>query len=75
LEMAKGMVNSKTVLTSEDVKDMMSTFTFDERKVDLAKYAWNKVIDPYNFYKVCDALTFSFSKKEVMWYTNNHPRY
>ena len=47
------------------VKELMSLFTFENNKLELAKYAYRKTVDQKSYFQVMDALTFSSSKDEL----------
>ena len=51
--------------TSMQVRELMLLFTFENNKLEIAKYAYRKAVDKNNFYQVSDVLTFSSSKNEL----------
>lgn len=55
-------------LTSEQVKAVMGLFGFEDNKLDFAKFAYDRVYDQGNFYKVNDAFSFSSSVDELNTY-------
>jgi len=55
----------KNNVTTVQVKELMSLFTFENNKLELAKYAYRKTVDQKSYYQVMDALTFSSSKDEL----------
>jgi len=55
-------------LTSEQVLDLMKYFTFEDTKLDIAKYSYKKVCDTKNFFKVYDAFDFESSVTELKNY-------
>lgn len=55
--------------TSSQVKQMVQYFSFETNKLELAKYAFRKTIDPQNYYMVEDALSLNKSKKELQDFT------
>lgn len=44
---------------------LMETFTFENDKIEVAKYAYHKTVDIGNYYEVNDALTYSSSIDEL----------
>jgi hypothetical protein len=58
-------VVDKSSFTTAQVKDLMLLFTFESNRLDLAKYAYCKVVDQKNYFQVMDALTFSSSKEDL----------
>lgn len=57
-------------LTSKQVKEIMQLFSFEDSKLDFAKYAYKFVYDPNNYYIVNDAFTFSSSIDELNEFIN-----
>jgi Domain of unknown function (DUF4476) len=56
---------STNFFTAEQVKEMMSLFSFEENKLEIAKQAYSKTLDKQNYHCVVDALSFSSSKEEL----------
>jgi hypothetical protein len=54
--------------TSEQVKEILGFFTFEDTKLDIAKYFYKKVCDKNNFFKVYDAFDFDSSIQELKNY-------
>lgn len=67
MKVAKQIFNSNC-LTSAQVKEIMMLFTFEENKLEFAKYAYGRTFDLGNYYKVNDAFTFSSSVDELNEY-------
>ncbi|GIV32730.1 MAG: hypothetical protein KatS3mg031_0265 [Chitinophagales bacterium] len=47
--------------TSEQVKQLASLFTFESSRLEIAQYAYPKVVDPERYYIVYDVFTFESS--------------
>jgi hypothetical protein len=58
----------KNFLTSEQVRSLLSYFTFENTKLEIAKYSYKKVCDKKNFFKVYDAFNFDSSIEELKNY-------
>lgn len=56
--------------TSDQVLEILKTFSFENGKVDMAKLIWHKTTDKGNFFKIYDAFTFSSSEKSVQEYVD-----
>lgn len=69
----KQIVSNKCV-TTKQVKQMLQLFTFEESKLDMAKYAYGYVADPANYYSVNDIFTHSSSKDELSEYCMENKR-
>lgn len=67
MKLAMQIFNSNC-LTSTQVKDIMMLFTFEENKLEFAKFAYGRTFDLGNYYKVNDAFTFSSSVDELNEY-------
>lgn len=64
LTLAKTIIDGNNFTTIQ-VKEMMLLFTFENNRLELAKYAYRKTADKNNYYQLNDALTFSSSKDEL----------
>lgn len=69
----KQIVSSKCVNTKQ-VKEMLQLFTFEETKLEMAKYAYSYVADPSNYYTINDIFTFDSSKDELSNYVMSNKR-
>jgi len=58
-------VAKNNCLTSDQIFQLASIFSFESNKLEFAKYAYDFVYDPNNYYIVTDAFTFSSSTKEL----------
>lgn len=54
--------------TAEQIKELLRFFTFDDSKLEVAKYSYKKVCDQKNFFKVYDAFDFDSSVNELKNY-------
>lgn len=59
------VVIDKSCFTSSQVKDLMLLFTFENNRLELAKYAYRNLVDKQNAYLLMEAFTFSSSKDEL----------
>ncbi len=71
LALAKQIIRNNP-LTSAQILQIIQTLDFENDRLKLAKFAYNYVIDPYNYYLVFQGLEFSSSKQELNRYINNH---
>lgn len=72
-ELAQAMVTSKLVATA-DVKRMLATFTFEDNKLDFAKFAYEYVADPENYFQVASGFTFASNKTALLNYIKANQR-
>jgi len=55
----------KNNFTTVQVKELMLLFTFEDKKLDIAKSSYRKTVDKQNYYLVNEALVFNSSKEEL----------
>ncbi|WP_207433793.1 DUF4476 domain-containing protein [Sabulibacter ruber] len=65
LEIAKGEIKLAGGIMTEDLYLLMKALSFEDRKVALAKFAYDYVCDRNKFSRVFDAFDFSSSKREM----------
>lgn len=73
LTMAKQVINTNC-MTSSQVKRLMLLFSFEDTRLDLAKYAYGYTYDIGNYYQLNDAFTFESSIEELNEYTSGFKR-
>ena len=59
-------------LSAEQVKELARFFSFDNSRLDFAKYAYSKTTDKNNFSVVCNAFSSNNSKDQLMIYIRNY---
>ena len=59
-------------MTSRQVKRMLKAFTFESTKLDMAKLAYESVIDPENYHILYNEFTFSSSVDELVAFTSGY---
>lgn len=64
LTIAKQVLRDRCLFVSQ-VKRVLSQFTFEESKLDFAKYAYNYTYDIGNYFKVNDVFTFETTIEEL----------
>ena len=64
LTSAKVIVD-KNNFTTRQVKEIMLLFTFENNRLEVAKYAYRKTVDKQNYFQLNDAFSFSSSKEEL----------
>ena len=55
----------KNLFSTMQVRELMSLFSFEKNKLEVAKYAYRRTVDKHNYYQVNDQLVFSSSKEEL----------
>ncbi len=61
-------IGSDRCFTVDQVKGLMGLFSFEDNKLDLAKFAYDHTYDIGNYYKVNDAFSFESSTEELNEY-------
>jgi hypothetical protein len=67
LEAAKQIIDGN-YFTSQQVKEMVLLFTFENNRLDIAKYAYGKTVDKGNYFIMNDAFTFNSNKEKLSEY-------
>lgn len=65
-------VLSTNCMSSGQVKEIMQLFSFEESKLDWAKFAYGKTVDPGNYFKLNDAFQYESSIDELNQYIQSH---
>ncbi len=71
LTIAKQIIGSNCLLCSQ-IKELMLIMSFEETKLELAKFSWHHNLDKGNYYKLNDAFTFESSIEALNTYTQSH---
>lgn len=71
INIAKQVINSNYFTTAQ-VKEVVQLFSFENNKLDIAKYAYKNTIDKQDYFTVADCFTFSNNKDELMRYIQNY---
>lgn len=64
-------VGGSRCFTVDQVKGLMTLFSFEDSKLDIAKYAYERTYDIDNYYKVNDAFTFESSIDDLNEYVRS----
>lgn len=71
MSLAKQIIDQNR-FTSDQVKQILQMFAYENSKLDLAKYAYGKTTDKRNYYIVNDVFIHSSSKDELARYIRNY---
>jgi hypothetical protein len=71
IEVAKTALKNKTIRTSQ-IHRLLSLFSFEQNKLELAKYCYDKTIDKNTYYTLYNDFTFSSYSAELDTYINSH---
>ena len=66
LVLARQILRSKQCFTVRQVKEIAKLFSFDDTRLDIAKFAWDYTIDRDNYYQVADVFSFKSHKDQLM---------
>ncbi|MBN4051294.1 DUF4476 domain-containing protein [bacterium AH-315-M05] len=70
LTIAKQVIGANCLLSSQ-VKEIMILFSFEDTRLEIAKYAYGYTFDLGNYYKVNDAFDFELTIEELNEYINS----
>jgi hypothetical protein len=62
------------VLSTNQVIEVVKVFSFDDSKLNFAKWAYKYTLDKKNYYKVEDHFSFGASKSELREYLRKQPK-
>ena len=71
LETAKQIID-RSYFTSQQIKEMVLLFTFENNRLDIAKYAYGKTVDKGNYFMLNDAFTFNNNKEALKEYIRQY---
>jgi hypothetical protein len=71
VSLARQMFNEHA-FSAVQVKELLQEFSFENNKLDLAKYAYRNTIDRNNYYVVFDVFSYSSSKQELSNYMSSY---
>ena len=71
LETAKQIID-QNYFTSQQVKEMVLMFTYENNRLDIAKYAYGKTVDKGNYFIMNDAFTFNNNKEALKEYIRQY---
>lgn len=63
--MAKQIVRTKQCFTTLQIKQLLEVFTFENTKLDMAKYCFGYCVDRGDYYKINSVFTFSSSVEDL----------
>lgn len=64
----KQAVQAKKCFTVKQIKELIGLFSFDDNKLDIAKFCYDYCTDKSNYYQVNDVFSFTSSKDELTNY-------
>lgn len=68
LKQARQIVTARPRFTARQIREFLKLFAFDNSRLELAKAAYDYVLDPENYYQVNEAFTFSSNREELAAY-------
>lgn len=70
IELAKSALKTRAIKTNQ-VEQLLQQFTFEQNKLELAKYCYDKTIDQNNYYTLYDDFTFSNYSSQLAKYIDS----
>jgi hypothetical protein len=71
MTIAKQVINTNYFTTAQ-VREVLQLFSFENNKLEIAKYAYKNTLDKNNYFSLADCFTFSSNKDELMRYIQNY---
>ncbi|MES2847822.1 MAG: DUF4476 domain-containing protein [Bacteroidota bacterium] len=71
MNIAKQVINTNYFTTAQ-VREVLQLFSFENNKLEIAKYAYKNTLDKGNYFSLADSFTFSSNKDELMRYIQNY---
>ena len=68
---AKAAIRKRNI-RADDVAYLMQQLSFDDNRLELAKFAWNRTIDKRNYHRVFNKLRFRSNQRELDRYINRY---
>jgi hypothetical protein len=69
MKTARQIVGSRSDFTARQIQQILALFPFESSKLELAKFAFDHVQDPANYFLVNEVFSFSSSKDELARFT------
>ncbi|MBG8554484.1 DUF4476 domain-containing protein [Hymenobacter guriensis] len=60
---------AQSAIRTEELKRLLRGFDFESQRLEMAKYAYDHVADPQNFYQVYELFNFDSNVKELQQYS------
>ncbi|MFN0200260.1 MAG: DUF4476 domain-containing protein [Bacteroidia bacterium] len=70
---AKQAVGSQCVKVNQ-IAQLLDKFSFEDSKLEVAKYCYTRCCDPQNYYQLNNSFTFNSNKEELNKYINGQPK-
>jgi len=71
IETAKQIID-RNYFTSQQIKEMVLLFTFENNRLDIAKYSYGKTVDKGNYFMLNEAFTFNNNKEALKEYIRQY---
>jgi hypothetical protein len=72
--LARQIIGARANFSTRQIKQILALFSFESSRLELAKYSFNHVLDPENFFMVSDVFAFSSSKDELARFLESRRR-
>jgi len=67
LQLCKGLIK-KNCISSKQLKELLSVFSFEQHKTEIAMEAYDKVVDQENFYQIYTVFKMENNIREIEQY-------
>ncbi len=74
LRLARQIIGAKKAFLSRQIKEILRLFDFEDGRLDAAKFAYDYVVDPQNYFVVYDTFSFNNQKEQLAQYIEKKQR-
>lgn len=71
MNIAKQVINANYFTTAQ-IKEVVQLFSFENNKLDIARYAYKNTLDKNNYFSLTDCFSFSNNKDELIRYIQDY---
>jgi hypothetical protein len=71
MNIARQVINAN-YFTAAQIKEVIQLFSFENNKLDIAKYAYRNTLDKNNYFSLTDCFSFSNNKDELIKYIQDY---
>lgn len=71
---ARQIIGARNNFSTRQIKQILALFAFESSKLELARYSFDHVLDPENYFMVSEVFAFSSSKDELAKYIESRRR-
>lgn len=74
LRLARQIIGAKKAFLSRQIKEILRLFDYEDGRLEAAKFAYDYVVDPQNYFVVYDTFSFDSQKEQLAQYIEKKQR-